>query len=206
MKKSLFILLAIFVALLATPSCKKEKSTEGPPAIEVSGVSVDKTTVGLKVGDKVKLVATVIPDDATNKNVSYESDDNNIATVTQDGEISAVGEGSIIVWVTTEDGQFKASCKVYVSNTAHLVKEIELNETELTLAVGETFQLTADIKPSYANNKNVVWSSKNEQVATVNETGLVTAIAGGGHPNLCQFRGWRSSLCLQLDGIKSWCK
>lgn len=91
MKKSLFILLAIFVALLATPSCKKEKGTEGPPAIEVSGVSVDKTTVGLKVGDKVKLVPTVIPDDATNKNVSYESDDNNIATVTQDGEISAVG-------------------------------------------------------------------------------------------------------------------
>lgn len=206
MKKSLFILLAILVALLATPSCKKEKGAEGPPAIEVSGVSVDKTTVGLMVGEKVKLVATVIPEDATNKNVSYESDDNNIATVTQDGEISAVGEGSIIVWVTTEDGQFKAGCKVYVSNTAHLVKEIELNETELTLAVGETFQLTAAIKPSYANNKNVVWSSKNEQVATVNETGLVTAIQGGGHPNLCQFRGWRSSLCLQLDGIKSWCK
>ena len=179
MKKSLFILLAIFVALLATPSCKKEKGTEGPPAIEVSGVSVDKTTVGLMVGEKVKLVATVIPEDATNKNVSYESDDNNIATVTQDGEISAVGEGSIIVWVTTEDGQFKAGCKVYVSNTAHLVKEIELNETELTLAVGETFQLTAAIKPSYANNKNVVWSSKNEQIATVDETGLVTAIQGG---------------------------
>lgn len=158
------------------------------------------------VGEKVKLVATVTPDDATNKNVSYKSDDNNIATVTQDGEISAVGEGSTIVRVTTEDGQFRAGCKVHVSNTAHLVKEIELNETELTLAVGETFQLTAAIKPSYANNKNVVWSSKNEQVATVNETGLVTAIAGGGHPNLCQFRGWRSSLCLQLDGIKSWCK
>lgn len=206
MRKSLFILLAIFVALLATPSCKKEKGTEGPPAIEVSGVSVDKTTVGLMVGEKVKLVATVIPEDATNKNVSYESDDNNIATVTQDGEISAVGEGSIIVWVTTEDGQFKAGCKVYVSNTAHLVKEIELNETELTLAVGETFQLTAAIKPSYANNRNIVWSSKNAQIATVDETGLVTAIQGGGHPNLCQFRGWRSSLCLQLDGIKSWCK
>ena len=58
MKKSLFILLAIFVALLATPSCKKEKGTEGPPAIEVSSVSVDKTTVGLKVGDKVKVMET----------------------------------------------------------------------------------------------------------------------------------------------------
>ena len=206
MKKGLFILLAIFVALLATPSCKKEKGAEGPPAIKVSGVSLDKTPLGLMVGDKVKLVATVIPDDATNKNVSYESDDNNIATVTQDGEICAVGLGSTIVRVTTEDGQFKAHCTVYVINTAPLVKEIELNETELTLAVGETFQLTADIKPSYANNKNVVWSSKNAQIATVNETGLVTAIAGGGHPNLCQFRGWRSSLCLQLDGIKSWCK
>lgn len=180
MKKSLFIILAVFVALLATPSCKKEKGTEGPPAIEVSGVSVDKTTVGLMVGEKVKLVATVIPEDATNKNVSYESDDNNIATVTQDGEICAVGEGEpTIVWVTTEDGQFKAGCKVYVSNTAHLVKEIELNETELTLAVGETFQLTAAIKPSYAYNRNIVWSSKNAQIATVNETGLVTAIAGG---------------------------
>lgn len=182
MKKSLFILLAIFVALLATPSCKKEKGAEGPPAIIVSGVSVDKTPLGLMVGDKVKLVATVFPVDATNKNVSYESDDNNIATVTQDGEICAVALGSTIVWVTTEDGQFKAGCTVYVIDTAPLVKEIELNETELTLAVGETFQLTADIKPNYANNRNIVWSSKNEQVATVNETGLVTAIAGGGVP------------------------
>lgn len=180
MKKSLFILLAIFVALLATPSCKKEKGAEGPPAIEVSGVSLDKSPLGLMVGDKVKLVATVIPDDATNKNVSYESDDNNIATVTQDGEICAVGLGSTIVRVTTEDGQFKAHCTVYVIDTAPLVKEIELNETELTLAVGETFQLTADIKPSYANNRNIVWSSKNAQIATVDETGLVTAIAGGG--------------------------
>lgn len=184
MKKSLFVILAIFGALIATLSCKKEKDltsgTEEPPIVKVSGVSVDKTTIGMMIGEVVKLVATVTPDDATNKNVSYESDDNNIATVTQDGEISAIGEGSTIVWVTTEDGQFRAGCKVHVSNTAHLVKEIELNETELTLAVGETFQLTAAIKPSYANNKNVVWSSKNEQVATVNETGLVTAIAGGG--------------------------
>jgi len=182
MKKSLFILLAIFVGLLATPSCKKEKGAEGPPAIKVSGVSLDKTTLGLMVGDKVKLVATVIPDDATNKNVSYESDDIFFSKQKTAYEISAVGEGTTIIWVTTEDGQFKAGCKVYVSNTAHLVKEIELNETELTLAVGETFQLTAAIKPSYANNKNVVWSSKNEQVATVNETGLVTAIAGGDCP------------------------
>lgn len=51
MKKSLFIILEVFVALIATPSCKKEKGTEGPPAIEVSGVSVDKTTVGLMVGE-----------------------------------------------------------------------------------------------------------------------------------------------------------
>lgn len=64
------------------------------------------------------------------------------------------------------------------------MKEIELNETELTLAVGETFQLTAAIKPSYANNKNVVWSSKNEQIATVDETGLVTAIQGGAPESL----------------------
>lgn len=180
MKKSLFILLAIFVALLATPSCKKEKGAEGPPVIKVSGVSLDKSPLGLMVGDKVKLVATVFPVDATNKNVSYESDDNNIATVTQDGEICAVALGSTIVWVTTEDGQFKAGCTVYVIDTAPLVKEIELNETELTLAVGETFQLTAEIKPNYANNRNIVWSSKNAQIATVDETGLVTAIAGGG--------------------------
>lgn len=55
MKKSLFILLAIFVALLATPSCKKEKGAEGPPAIKVSGVSLDKSPLGLMVGDKVNL-------------------------------------------------------------------------------------------------------------------------------------------------------
>lgn len=84
--------------------------------INVSGVTLSETALSLNVGDTKALTATVAPEDATNKNVSWKSDNESVATVDQNGNVTAVGGGSAKVTVTTEDGGLTASCDVTVAS------------------------------------------------------------------------------------------
>ena len=81
----------------------------------VTGVSLDKTTLALKVGDTATLKATVEPDDAGNKDVEWTSDDPSVATVDKDGKVTAVAKGNTKIKVTTLDGTFVAICEVTVT-------------------------------------------------------------------------------------------
>ena len=81
--------------------------------IPVTSVSLDQTKIELTEGDELTLTATVKPDDATNKNVTWTSSDKSIATV-DNGKVTAVKEGSSIITVTTEDGNKSATCEVTV--------------------------------------------------------------------------------------------
>lgn len=83
------------------------------PGKNVTGVTMDKDTATLEVGDKLTLTATVAPADATNQNVTWTTSDDKVATVV-DGKVTAVGEGKATITVTTQDGSFKATCEVTV--------------------------------------------------------------------------------------------
>lgn len=82
----------------------------------VTGVSLDKNTITLNKGQTANLVATIEPSDASNKKWTWTSDKESVATVDQNGRITAVGEGEAVITVTTEDGGFTATCKVVVSS------------------------------------------------------------------------------------------
>ncbi len=84
-----------------------------PASVPVTGVTLDKTTLELFTGGSATLTATVQPDDATNKNVTWQSDNANVATV-QNGTVNAVGAGEATITVTTEDSGFTANCTVTV--------------------------------------------------------------------------------------------
>jgi len=150
--------------------------TVNAATVSVTGVSLDKNELTLTVGDTEKLTATVEPPNASNKNVSWSSSDEAVATVSADGTVTAVGAGTATITVTTEDGNKTATCKVTVIVP---VERVSLNKSELTLVVGQTEQLIATIEPWNATNKNVSWSSSNEEVATVDEDGTVTAVGAG---------------------------
>jgi len=85
--------------------------------IPVTGVSVDPTTASLFIGDTKQLTATIQPSDATNQNVSWSSSADQVATVSDMGLVTAVGKGTATITVTSEDGSFKATCAVEVSQT-----------------------------------------------------------------------------------------
>lgn len=88
--------------------------------VNVTGVSLNKTTASIAVDGTITLTATVAPANATNKNVTWSSNDEDVATVV-DGVVTGVSEGEAVITVTTEDGSFTATCTVTVSSTASAV-------------------------------------------------------------------------------------
>ena len=148
-------------------------------AVNVTEVTLDKTELTLTEGETETLTATVKPDNADNRKVTWISDKTEIATVDGAGRVTAVKAGEAVVTVTTEDGGKTASCKVTVKAKAVNVTEVTLDKTELTLTEGETETLTATVKPDNADNKKVKWSSDKTDVATVDGAGRVTAVKAG---------------------------
>ncbi len=146
-------------------------------SIAVTGVSLSSSSASLTVGDTAQLSATVSPEDATNTNVSWSSSDESIATVTEDGLVTAVAEGTASIIVTTEDGGYTASATIDVSSIA--VTGISVSPVSDSITISGTVQLTATISPEDATNTNVSWSSSNDSIATVTEDGLVTGVTEG---------------------------
>ena len=147
---------------------------------KVTGVSLSPSTLNLDVGASSTLTATITPDNATDKSVTWESSDTNIATV-ENGKVTAVAQGSTTITATAADGSGeKATCSVTVKEAANVpVTSVSLDKTTLELKEGETAQLTATVAPTDATNKNVTWASSNSAVATVDATGNVKAVGAG---------------------------
>ena len=148
-------------------------------AVNVTEVTLDMTELTLTEGETGTLTATVKPDNADNRKVTWSSDKTDVATVGGDGRVTAVKAGEAVVTVTTEDGGKTATCKVTVKAKAVSVTEVTLDKTELTLTEGETETLTATVKPDNADNRKVTWSSDKTEVATVDGAGRVTAVKPG---------------------------
>ena len=142
--------------------------------IPVSGVTLSQTKLPLLRGATAKLTATVSPADATNKKVRWSSNNTAVAIV-ENGTIAAVSVGNATITVTTEDGNYTATCEVTVAVSA---TGVTLSQTELPLVKGAIATLTAAVAPSDATNQKVRWSSNNTSVATV-ENGTVTAVSVG---------------------------
>lgn len=146
--------------------------------VPVESVSLDKSEYTFNtIGNTQTFNATVLPADATDKRVEWSSDSENVATVDANGRVTAKGNGKAKITVTTKDQGKTASCEVTV---AQLVTSISLNQTSLTLNEGQTANLSVSaIVPDNANDKSFAWSSSDDSVATVDNSGKVTAKSKG---------------------------
>lgn len=116
MWKALAVLTAIALFGSAFTACKSDD--DGDDDVSVTGVTLDKKSAELKVGDTLSLKAAIEPANATNQNVSWSSSDKNIATVDENGTVTAVAAGSADITVKTADGGKEASCTVTVKEKA----------------------------------------------------------------------------------------
>gem|GEM_PF-1036831 len=147
--------------------------------VTVTSVALNKTTDALTVGSTDTLSAIVAPINATNKAVTWASSNTNVATVDNTGIVTAVSAGTATITATTADGSKTSSCIVTVNNAVVTVTSVALNKTTDALTVGSTDTLTAIVAPINATNKAVTWASSNTNVATVDNTGKVTAVSAG---------------------------
>lgn len=146
--------------------------------VTATGIELNYSSYTLEKGETVQLSAAITPDNVEDHSVTWTSSNTDIATVSSNGLVTAKAVGSAIISAKTNDGSnLSATCAVTVEKT--MVSSITLSTTNVDLKVAETCQLTATVLPENATNKNVIWSSSNEGVATVTSSGLVNAIAIG---------------------------
>ena len=174
MKRLLPFIVLAAVAVLSVFSCQLE-----PAEIRVSSISLSKSALELTVGDQASLDATISPDNATNKKISWSSSKESVATVTPDGIVEAVSAGTAFITASSEDSGVNAKCEITVKEKVINVTGIALNKTSLSLTEGEEFTLEATVTPDNATNKDVTWTSDNEAVAIVSAEGVVKALRAG---------------------------
>lgn len=152
------------------------KCTVRVDGIDARGIErVGDKTVTMGLNQTRQLQVKITPSDTTNKNVQWTSSNNSVATVDSNGVVTSKNSGSTIITVTTHNG-LKTEFFIEVETP---VTNITLNSNEINLNPGGTFKLDATVNPSNASNKNIKWISANESIATVDQSGNVTADVAG---------------------------
>ena len=152
------------------------KCTVRVDGIDARGIErVGDKTVTMGLNQTRQLQVKITPSDTTNKNVQWTSSNNSVATVDSNGGVTSKNSGSTIITVTTHNG-LKTEFFIEVETP---VTNITLNSNEINLNPGEAFKLDATVNPSNASNKNIKWISANESIATVDQSGNVTADVAG---------------------------
>lgn len=142
---------------------------------KVTGISLNKTELSILAGKTEELKVTVIPDYAENKNVTWKSSNDKIATV-DNGKITALYPGEVEIKAISEDGDKEAICKVTVISPP--VEEISFEEEQKTVYIDSKNILKIVTKPSNSILDNAIWTSSDENVVTV-ENGIVKALSIG---------------------------
>ncbi|MDE5839826.1 MAG: Ig-like domain-containing protein, partial [Muribaculaceae bacterium] len=146
------------------------------PFVAVTEVTLDKTESEIMEGETVKLTATVLPDDATEPAVSWSSDNEKVATVDEEGTVTAIAPGTAVITATA--GEVSATCTVTVKLKPVKVESIVFKKDVVTLTVGTETTLGYTINPQNATDKTVTWACSDSEIATV-VNGKVTALKVG---------------------------
>ncbi len=157
-----------------TASCGEATATCAVTVVatEVESIQIDQEDMTVRLGEMSQLTVTVYPDDATDKRVEWSSSATDVATVDNDGNVTATGIGTTEIIATANNG---ISDRITVTVIAPLAISIALSADEIIISeVGETFLLTATVAPMEASGQSLEWTSSDESIATVSQEGTVT--------------------------------
>ena len=168
--------------------------TEVPKAqIEKIDLSIDNTT--LQKGERKQLQVTISPEEASDHKVIYSSSNAHVATIDDKGVIHALTSGTTTITVKAQENSVQASIEINVFSP---VTGISIDQTEIYMPVGDNFKINAYIEPEDANNPNIIYKSDSEDIATIDENGIITAVKEG--------KTIISAISEENESIKSTCK
>lgn len=148
----------------------------------VEGIQITDDSIVLNIGEDREVNYTLLPNDATDKKVTFTSDDSSVGI--NGTKVVGVSEGSALVTVTTNDGKFTDTIRVYVVDSSlkditTAVEGIKVNNPTESIKVGESVNVSYDILPSDATNKDVIFESNADSIAKVDSNGKITGISEG---------------------------
>ena len=145
--------------------------TEAPPVqIEKIELRLDNTT--LQKGETKQLEVSIIPSDASDHKIKYSSSQPNVVTVDDKGNLQAIRSGTATITAKAEENDVQSQI---IINVYSKVTGIDLDQKEIYMQVGDTFQINGIIEPEDANDKSILYQSSNEEVASIQENGMITA-------------------------------
>lgn len=142
-----------------------------------SSITLSDTAITLEAGTSYLLTATLVPEDSTDT-LTWTSGSTSIATISSSGLVTAKSAGTTFITVKSSSGQI-ATCQVTVKRQAVVPQSVTLSQTEASMAVGESLQLTAAIEPSNTTMPRLTWSSSDPDTVYVNNAGAIKALAPG---------------------------
>ena len=145
--------------------------------VDVGGVGINPLSGIIGVGETLQLNAVVSPSNASNPKVTWSTSDASKATVSESGEVKGVALGDVVITATTADGSFTSTCAIKV-DVVH-VSGVSFTESSIYIAVAESRQLNAVVSPANASDKSLTWSSGDDLIAFVSNTGMVKGVAAG---------------------------
>lgn len=156
------------------------KDTYYSPSYPVTGIKVSPDTLTLtKKDETAQLTVEVTPSYADNKRVTWQSSDEKVATVDENGKVTAVGNGTATITATSVSGSYTATVSVTVKIPVEIQKLTIEAEKETLTKIGESTELKVKIEPENADLQKLIWKSHNEKVAITDENGKVTAVGNG---------------------------
>ena len=142
--------------------------------IEKIDLSIDNTTI--QKGERKKLQVTISPSEASNHKVIYTSSNPSVATIDDTGNIQAIRSGTTTITVKAEENTVQSQIEISVYSK---VTNVVLDEKEIYMQAKDTFQINGYVEPDDANNTEIIYSSTNKEIATVTNSGLITALQEG---------------------------
>lgn len=142
----------------------------------VQGFALQQNAMALEAGQKKTLETVFTPANATNKKIVWESQNEDVATVSDTGVVTGVGSGTATIVAMTAEGNFVSTCEVECTVP---VKDIILEDVSSNYFVGTDFMLSYSFNPASPSNIDVNFSSSDTSVATVNNEGIVTVVGKG---------------------------
>jgi len=209
-----FSMLAVIVAACMLISCKEDEPNGGPTGgdVAVTDVKVSPTTLNLTLdGESKQLTVTIEPSNATNQEVTFESDDEDVATVDEEGNVSPVGEGEATITVTSKaDATKSATCVVKVEKSGIPLTSVTLTVAPITASgylvvrpdaekeLGNSVTFTPE---DTTDDTTISWSSDKTAVAEVSADGKVTAKKPGRATITGTVGGFTVTCNIQVPGV-----
>ena len=140
--------------------------------IPIESINISVQNPMLQKGEDTKLQVTIHPQEASNNKLEYISSNPQVATIDNEGNIKAISSGTTIITVKSPEYGVQSEIQIQVYSK---VTGIIIDQKDINMVVGDNFKINAYIEPDDANNKNVIYKSGNEEIATIDENGIITA-------------------------------